>query len=52
MRRSFALKVGVKNAKGLVVLGGSCFKPLVAPVAPVAPEKPVLSIPEGLSRCQ
>jgi hypothetical protein len=49
MRRSFALKVGVKNAKGLVVLGGSCFKPLVAPVAP---EKPVLSIPEGLSRCQ
>lgn len=44
MRRSFALKVGVKNAKDSVVLGGSCFKPLVAPGAR---EKPVLSIPEG-----
>lgn len=25
MRRSFALKVGVKNAKEIMVLDGSCF---------------------------
>ena len=44
MRRSFALKVGVKNSSKVVVVDGSCFQPLVAPGAP---EKPVFSIPEG-----
>jgi len=41
MRRSFALKVGVKNANEALAVDGSCFQP------PGAPEKPVFSIPEG-----